>query len=175
MNPDRFVKVFDVLDSGYLDWSILAYGLFFVVFGAVVLVFPQLLKPVDIPYLNVIQSDFQKVARFLFLPIGVVVTVVLFSNTHSRHERYASIVEQGACNFTEGFVENFVPMPSDGHGVESFSVSGVRFAYSDYRKTGGFNNTSTRGGPIRDNSYVRICFDPPGNVILRLEIRDFEG
>jgi len=31
------------------------------------------------------------------------------------------------------------------------------------------------GGPIRSNSYVRIYYDPSGNVILRLEIRDFKG
>jgi hypothetical protein len=175
MNPDRFVKVFDVLDSGYADWAVLAFGLFFVVFGIVVLVIPQVQKPVDIPFLNIIQSDFQKVTRFLFLPIGIVVTAALFSNISSRHERYFSLVEQGACNVAEGFVEHFVPMPDDGHGVESFSVSGAKFSYSDYRKTGGFNNASTRGGPIKSNSYVRICYDPLGNVILRLEIRDFEG
>ena len=41
--------------------------------------------------------------------------------------------------------------------------------------TDGFNQTSSHGGPIKDNSYVRICYDPSGNVILRLEIRDFVG
>jgi hypothetical protein len=173
MYPDRFVKVFDILDTGYMDWAPLAFGLLFVVFGAVIAVFPQVLKRIDVPVLNVVQSDFQKLAPFLFLPIGIVVTAVLFSNISSRHERQRSLVEQGACNVAEGFVEHFVPMPADGHGVESFSVSGAQFRYSDYRITGGFNNASTRGGPIRDNSYVRICYDPLGNIILRLEIRDF--
>jgi len=31
------------------------------------------------------------------------------------------------------------------------------------------------GGPIKGDSYVRICYDPSGNVILRLYIRDFKG
>jgi hypothetical protein len=66
-------------------------------------------------------------------------------------------------------------MPYAGHAEESFSVSGVPFRYSDFQITDGFNNTSSHGGPIKSDSYVRICYDPSGNVILRLEIRDFVG
>jgi hypothetical protein len=72
-------------------------------------------------------------------------------------------------------VENFVPMPHGGHAEESFSVSGIPFRYSDFQMTDGFNQTSSHGGPIKNDSYVRICYDPSGNVILRLEIRDFAG
>ena len=33
MNPDRFVKVFDIVDSGFKDWTFPAFGLIFVVIG----------------------------------------------------------------------------------------------------------------------------------------------
>ncbi|MBX9769509.1 MAG: hypothetical protein K2X47_19690 [Bdellovibrionales bacterium] len=55
--------------------------------------------------------------------------------------------------------------------MESFMVSGVRFQYSDYVVTDGFNQTASHGGPISKGAYVRICYDPKGNHILRLEIR----
>ena len=58
---------------------------------------------------------------------------------------------------------------------ESFAVDGVPFGYSDFIITDGFNNTSSHGGPIKSDSYVRICYDPSSHVILRLEIRDFKG
>jgi hypothetical protein len=32
---------------------------------------------------------------------------------------------------------------------------------------------ASHGGPIGADSYVRICYDPKSNTILRLEIRDF--
>jgi hypothetical protein len=51
----------------------------------------------------------------------------------------------------------------------------VTFRYSDFGFSDGFNDTSSQGGPIRADQYVRICYDPAGNIILRLEIRDFTG
>ncbi len=41
--------------------------------------------------------------------------------------------------------------------------------------TDAFNNTSSHGGPISKDSYVRICYDPKDNAILRLEIRGYKG
>jgi hypothetical protein len=65
-------------------------------------------------------------------------------------------------------------MPYGGHGNESFSVRGVPFKYSDFVITGGFNNTASHGGPITRDAYVRICYDPSNNLILRLEIRGLD-
>ena len=70
----------------------------------------------------------------------------------------------------EGRVENFIPAPAEGHQDERFTVNGVPFAYSDYRITGGFNQTQSHGGPIHDGLRVRIHYMPRGNVIVKLEI-----
>jgi hypothetical protein len=85
------------------------------------------------------------------------------------------MVEENRCWMVEGPVDHFVPMPYGGHASESFSVHGVPFKYSDFMITGGFNNTVSHGGPITSDSHVRICYDPSNNVILRLEIRGFNG
>jgi hypothetical protein len=174
MNPDRFVKVFDVFDSGFRDWTFSAFGLIFVAVGIVVAVFPKIIKAAGIPFLDG-QSRTGRLFRYGFLGFAVLWTAISFSMTYSQYQRHEALAQGSGCRVVEGPVEHFVPMPYGGHSVESFSVSGVLFSYSDFIVTDGFNNTSSHGGPINRDSYVRICYDPVGNVILRLEIRDFKG
>src|ERR1700722_16580628 len=174
MNPDRFVKVFDVLDSGFRDWIFSAFGLIFVAIGIVIAVFPKIVKAAGIPFLDV-QSRTRRFSRYVFLGFAILWTTISFSMTYSQYHRHKALAQENGCRIVEGPVEHFVPMPWAGHPVESFSVSGVLFSYSDFNVTDGFNNTSSHGGPINRDSYVRICYDPAGNVILRLEIRDFKG
>ena len=68
----------------------------------------------------------------------------------------------------EGPVRDFAPMPYTGHQLERFTVSDVRFAYSDFETTCGFHNTASHGGPIGAGRAVRIHHD--GNLILKLEV-----
>jgi hypothetical protein len=49
----------------------------------------------------------------------------------------------------EGSVENFDPMPYEGHQDECFTVQSKRFCYSDYEVQAGFNRSAAHGGPIR--------------------------
>ena len=69
----------------------------------------------------------------------------------------------GKTSYVEGTVADLKTVPK----MESFSVKGVCFNYSDDVITEGFNNMSSRGGPIRQGLYVRIWY--VGNVILKLE------
>lgn len=73
-----------------------------------------------------------------------------------------------------GPVRDFVPMPATGHAMERFCVRTACFQYSDYVLTGGFNNTSSHGGPIKEGRSVRVTYleypSWPGNVIVKLEI-----
>ena len=79
-----------------------------------------------------------------------------------------------SCAVVSGKVENFTPMPKSGHAQETFTVSGVKFGFSDFQITGGFNNTSSHGGPIYLGRNVRICYVDPyqtgNNIIARLEV-----
>jgi hypothetical protein len=173
MNPDRFVKVFDLLDVGR-DWTFLAVGLIFVVIGIVVAAFPTIVKATGIPFFNFTTRP-RKFFRYGFLLFVILWTAVTFSITYSQYSQHKSLVQSGSCRVVQGPIEHFVPMPYGGHAQESFSVSGIVFRYSDFIITGGFNNTSSHGGPINSGSYVRICYDPSDNAILRLEIRDLKG
>jgi hypothetical protein len=173
MSSDQFVKVFDVVDAGFRDWTFSAFGLLFVVVGLGIVLFPSIMRALKIPYF-----EFEKGARtvgFFFIVFASIWTVFCFRQTYSEHQRHAAMVRQNECSIVEGRVVHFSPMPYGGHVNESFSVSGVDFHYSDFNATDAFNNATSHGGPINANSYVRICYDPQDNAILRLEIRGFEG
>ena len=66
-------------------------------------------------------------------------------------------------------------MPDGGHKMETFSVDGVKFEYSDYLITKGFHQTSQRGGPITGNGQkVRISYTTIDNlnIILKIETKE---
>lgn len=52
--------------------------------------------------------------------------------------------------------------------MESFNVNGVKFEYSDYVITPGFNNAASKGGPIKEGLPVRISYID--GTILKLEV-----
>jgi hypothetical protein len=174
MSPDHFVRVFDVLESGYRTWTFPTYGLAFVVVGIIIFAFPKIITFTSIPYFN-FPSKLQRVFRYGFLGFAILWTTIAFLATYLAHLHHKSLVQENKCLLVEGPVENFATTAYGVAAQESFSVSGVKFEYSDFDMTNGFNNTSLLGGPINSESYVRICYDPSSNVILRLDIRNFKG
>jgi hypothetical protein len=174
MDENHFVKVFDVLDSGFKDWQFSAFGLIFVAIGAVIFVAPRFLKATGIPFMD-FKSRTAWLFRYFFLGFAILWTGATFVATYTSYLRHRALALNNKCKVVQGPIQNFVPMPYDGHGYESFSVAGVPFKYSDYLVTDAFNDTASHGGPMDKNDYVRICYDPRGNQILRLEISDFRG
>jgi hypothetical protein len=85
------------------------------------------------------------------------------------HQRARQQLQSGDCQVVEGTVEQFHPMPYHGHALESFTVNGVRFEYSDFDDSKpGFNNTTSHGGPIRAGMRVRLHYRGPS--ILQIEV-----
>ena len=76
---------------------------------------------------------------------------------HRDHAQAQERLRRGNCDIVEGTVETFHAMPRTGHSLESFTVNGVRFEYSDFDLSKpGFNNTESHGGPIHSGMRVRI-------------------
>jgi hypothetical protein len=76
-------------------------------------------------------------------------------------------VEAGRYQVIEGFVSNFAPQFGSGRKPESFTVSGIRFSYSQSDPSISFRWTFGNGGPIQDGMHVRIEY--VGARIVRLE------
>lgn len=67
--------------------------------------------------------------------------------------------KSGEYRIVVGYVENFDPMPPEGHKEESFDISGVHFSYSDYTVMTGYNNAKSKGGVITgDGQYLKIGY-----------------
>lgn len=85
------------------------------------------------------------------------------------HFQHLQWLNKGYYEVIEGPVTDFIPMPYTGHQLESFSVNGVNFEYSDYVINGGFNKTSSHGGPIYEGRWVRISYKD--GIILKLVVK----
>lgn len=107
---------------------------------------------------------------------GAFVCVCALLILHGQLDMHRAVVgawQRGTYETVEGQVENFVPMPKEGKGSESFDLGGVYFEYSDNRLITGYHNAKVNGGVIRRNGQrLRIgyvWYEPYGNVIVSIE------
>ena len=160
-----FKTAFDAASAGYSTWWFPASGLIFVAIGGLLVFAPGLMQPLMRfgP-----KGKYRTVFSWFFLVFASLWTVLSFLGTFLQYHMATSCLNAGNCSVVEGPVTDFVPMPYEGHSMESFTVGGRRFSYSDYEVSAGFNNTASHGGPIRAGLHVRVTYW--GNLILRLEV-----
>jgi len=155
--------VFDVNTVGYEAWLFPAGVLIFAVIAVLVV------RSVP-PRPGVVMTPVLRAVPYLVYGFAVLFTVFSFVGTYVQLARLRAAVASGRVQVVEGQVTDFTPLSDFGNKRESFRVSDHWFAYSDYGVTGGFNNTSTHGGPIREGLPVRVTY--VGNTIVRLEVAD---
>ena len=154
--------MFDVTQSGYRQWWFPAFGLIFIVTG---LALPFLIR---IGFFRRSPAWMESWFPAVFVGFAVLWTVVSLASTASDYFSLTHALRAGRCEVVEGIVEQFDPMPYQGHKDESFVVAGHHFHYSDYEVTAGFNQSTSHGGPIRQGLPVRI--HRKGNEIAKLEV-----
>ncbi len=158
-----YATVFDVTQTGFRQWSFSAFGLIFVAVG---LAMPTLMR---IGFFRKSPPWMEKWFPRVFLGFAIFWTLTTFIRTFADYQTAVDTMRSNRAQVIEGVVTQFVPMPYTGHAMESFVVQGVKFCYSDYVITAGFNNTTSRGGPIREGLPVRIWH--LGGEILRLDVK----
>ena len=119
---------------------------------------------------NGLQGKARTIFSWFFFLGTTAITIVVFSSEKAAYSATKTALATGGYSVVEGRVADFDPMPYQGHKMESFTVNGRRFTYSDFIETTGFHNAASRGGPIREGLYVRVSHI--GNLILKLEIAD---
>ncbi len=98
--------------------------------------------------------------------------IIKLTSSLDMHKKIAEQYEVGNYEIIDGVVENFVPMPYEGHGNESFEINGVKFSYSDYTNICGYNNAKSHGGVIEGNGqHLKIGYISYNemNVIVYIE------
>ena len=112
----------------------------------------------------------------LFVACGALALFVAFGAfVVTQWLQARSALLTGRAQVVEGIVENYHPMPYQGHERERFTVQGVSFAYSDYTVSPGLNQTRSHGGPDLEGRHVRIHYlrmvGRPPPTILKVEVR----
>jgi hypothetical protein len=151
-----YKTVYDIATAGCGDWYFPLGGVFFIFISYLILDWATEKFP----------SCF---ARVMF-GFSVFWTIVACLSIYGKYFYLLDIRNHNKFEVVEGTVKQFVPMPVNGHSEESFVVNGKKFAYSDFEVTGGFNNTSSHGGPIHEGLKVRIAYT--GDDIIHLEVQN---
>ena len=162
--------MYDASIGSFSGWEFIGLGVLFSIIGAG-LVFSTRVRSVFSQ--NSTEKFYRIFSRFFFgFSIFWSLLVCSFVWLGNSSAKRASI--KNTCSIAEGQVKEFEPMPRSGHQLEKFKVDNVSFGYSDYVVTGGFNNTASHGGPIKEGLQVRICYlsrnRTNSNIIVRLEI-----
>ena len=102
----------------------------------------------------------------------IFVTAVVIPDEINMYDSTVGAYNRGDYQIVEGYVENFHPMPKEGHDTESFTVNGVLFEYG-YTATFGYHKAKVDGGVITGNGqHLRIGYtkyDWLGKVIVYIE------
>ena len=157
----EYKVVFEIAKSGLGELTFVFPGLLFIIIGMFLIMFRNRLAKNRPKW-------FANAFSFFFLGFAVLWTIRAGISINSEQSGLRKSYEQGDFKVVEGIVENFDPMPQSGHKMESFTIKGVRFEYSDFVVTPGFNNATSLGGPIKEGLPVRISYI--GNTILKLEV-----
>ena len=93
---------------------------------------------------------------------------------HSLYNRY----KNGECDYVEGYVTDFHPMPDDLHDSEHFKVNGILFSYGADNSEYYYSTCQKDGGILKEGSYVRLWYtnvdiggEYPMSYIMRIEIK----
>lgn len=158
MTPDNQYRVaFDLYQKGY-QWGFPAFGLIFIVIGAVLVWLQRMMN----------WQPSRRFAGYFMMGFACLWSGLVFSSTFREYTALRSAYRHSQFSIVEGRVTNFHPMPYQGHQDECFSVQSETFCYSDYVVTAGFSNSASHGGPIREGLPVRVFY--VGSTIVRLEV-----
>ncbi len=159
--------VFDAANNTHTIWDSIRWGILFITFGIALNVSSALQSL----FTKCASPKFSKLFSKIVLGFAIIYTVMSFGS-YTDSERAKSASQNNSCIIVTGLIKNF--QTYDAGESEKFSVQGVTFAYSDYERTGGFNTTMLKDGPISEGLNARICYIRPkrkrNNIIVRLEL-----
>lgn len=110
-----------------------------------------------------------KIIGWVMVVFGTIFAILVYNSVRSMWAEWRGAYDRGSYFIVEGVVQDFKPMPYEGHQDECFRVKSQQFCYSDYISQPGFHQSASHGGPIREGLPVRIAYYE--GQILRLDVR----
>jgi len=166
-----------VLYEAHYQFSI--FSLIPIVMLFFVILFPKIAEKTALQQGKEMPQTAKRIVRIFCICAGIFISLVSLISITSEISMYTKVVgayRRGEYEVVEGYVENFDPMPYEGHSNESFEINGVYFSYSDYEIQQGYHNAKSHGGVISgDGQYLKIGYVQPypfsrnDNVIVYIE------
>lgn len=120
------------------------------------------------------ELGFRRIMHWVGLFTTVIVTVVLFLSAYIPYRWVQEQISRRNYFVAIGPVQNLKPgeLGKGEVSVESFTVDGHYFSYTDSLLEPGFHQTQGEGGPMRNGIVVKITYVRQGakNIIAKLEI-----
>jgi hypothetical protein len=154
----RYLTVFEITNNP-IQWELPAVGLVFIAVGFALIKIGR----------NWPAHRRVKPVGWGLVVFGLLFTCLTWYGTHSYYRKSTEAYRTGNYFVIEGVVEDFHPMPYEGHEDECFRVRNQRFCYSDFIIQPGFHQSASHGGPIREG--LPVCIAYYDGQILRLAIR----
>jgi len=93
------------------------------------------------------------------LVMSLVACSIVFISQIDMYQNIIVAYEEGRYVTVEGYVEDFTPMPAEGHAHETFQINGILFDYSDNTALQGYNKPKAHGGVISGNGqYLKVRY-----------------
>lgn len=144
-----------------------------------IILFPRIAEKTALQQGKEMPKTAKSIVRIFCLCTGIfisLITLILITSEISMCSRILGAYHRGEYEVVEGYVENFDPMPYEGHSNESFEINGIHFSYSDYEIHQGYHNAKSHGGVITgDGQYLKIGYvqwyslSENRNVIIYIE------
>ena len=108
---------------------------------------------------NGLVDSFFKYAGFVVGTLCIFLFLTIFVGVLLEHKDYVELIDNNEVCVIEGYVEEYHPMPYEGHDTEHFEIDGVYFEYSDYNMVNGYNISASHGGVVTHNGqHLRIKY-----------------
>ena len=140
-----------------------------------ILFFPKILKATSEEKYTQVSYKVVKIFCACAFSFVLIFTSIVSLSQIDMYKNVVGAYKTGDYEIIEGYVQNFIPMPYEGHSDESFEINGVKFAYSNYSIQSGYNNAKSHGGVIKgDGQHLKIGYVSYNNENIIVYIEQLE-
>jgi hypothetical protein len=129
------------------EWWWSAFGLIFVVIGVLLIKFGSRDRNKNGELLGAAFAVDSRLLGWFFIISASGWILLAFIFTYSTYREFVHAYQTGQYSVIEGVIEDFHPMPYEGHQDECFRVGKEKFCYSDYEVSQGSINPLPMGDP----------------------------
>ncbi len=114
-----------------------------------------------------------KVATITITSLAMLISGLVAISQYIEYKQIVEQIKKGDVEIQQGKISEYKPIDLSNHGsLESFSINGVKFAYSDYHRISGYHHACVNGGLIcEEGQEIRISYYTKNNInyIIKLD------